>query len=95
MAMIADLYPTRQRATAVSVFYLASPIGASSAYAFGGWIAGHYGWPAAFLVAAVPGMLLALLVLFTVKEPSRESFGALTKAPLLPVWQLLRFFGSI
>lgn len=31
----------------------------------------HYGWRFAFLVLGVPGMIYALVVLFTVKEPAR------------------------
>jgi predicted MFS family arabinose efflux permease len=37
----------------------------------GGLIASEYGWRAGFYVAAVPGLVLALLLWFTVKEPQR------------------------
>jgi predicted MFS family arabinose efflux permease len=38
----------------------------------GGVIAANYGWRAAFFVAGVPGLLLAILLFFTVWEPTRE-----------------------
>ena len=37
----------------------------------GGLVADAYGWRAAFLVAGVPGVLFALLAIFTLKEPRR------------------------
>jgi len=55
MAMISDLFPAKRRATAISTFYLASPIGAMISFAGGGWLAQHYGWRAAFLRWACRG----------------------------------------
>jgi predicted MFS family arabinose efflux permease len=71
MAMISDLYPARRRATAISVFYLASPLGSMISFAGGGWVAQHYGWRWAFLAAAVPGLVLAAVLILTVREPVR------------------------
>jgi predicted MFS family arabinose efflux permease len=71
MAMISDLYPARRRATAISAFYLASPVGAMISFAGGGWVAQHYGWRMAFLAAAVPGLALAAVLILTVREPMR------------------------
>src|SRR5438067_2104235 len=34
----------------------------------------NYGWRSAFFVAGIPGLLLALLLIFTVKEPRRGAF---------------------
>lgn len=71
MAMLSDLYPARRRATAISTFYLASPLGSMISFAGGGWIAQHYGWRWAFLAAAVPGLILAAVLILTVREPMR------------------------
>jgi len=38
----------------------------------GGWINAHYGWRAAFLVMGLPGLVLALVVRMTLKEPRRR-----------------------
>jgi MFS family permease len=41
----------------------------------GGVVAGRYGWRAAFFVAGVPGVALALLTALTLKEPHRHSIS--------------------
>jgi MFS family permease len=102
MSMIADLYPPERRATAISIFYLASPVGAFLSFAGGGAIAARYGWRSAFLLGGVPGLVLAIILFFTVKEPFRgrrdpRPTGA--AATVDPVAQpataaLLRFFWS-
>ena len=83
-SMIADLYPPKERATALSVYSAGLNVGLLIAYFGGGWIAQHYGWRAAFLAAGLPGLLLALLFLFTVEEPTRGHSDGLadqTSAP--------------
>ena len=70
-AMIADYYPIRTRATALGVYALGIPIGTLFGFLAGGWINQYFGWRAAFLVVGLPGLILALLVRFTVREPPR------------------------
>ncbi len=67
---IADLFAPARRNNAISWFYLAIPVGSAIGYIFGGWVAAHYGWRAAFLFAGYPGLLLAFL-LFLLREPAR------------------------
>jgi predicted MFS family arabinose efflux permease len=80
-SMIADLYPPQRRASAIAVFYLASPIGAFFALAAGGRIAAVYGWRWAFLVGGIPGLLLVGLMLLTVREPTRGATDPKLAAP--------------
>src|SRR5690606_20504547 len=42
----------------------------------GGWLGEHVGWRAAFVIVGAPGLVLALLLLFTLKEQPRGSFDA-------------------
>ncbi|MEZ6012330.1 MAG: MFS transporter [Hyphomonas sp.] len=70
-SMIADLYPPKERATAMGIYTTGIGLGVMAGFALGGYIYTHYGWRAAFFVAGIPGILLALLVRFTVKEPDR------------------------
>jgi MFS family permease len=70
-AMIADLYPPQCRATALSVFSMASATGLFVGYMVGGQVAFEHGWRAAFLVLGIPGLLLAALALLTLREPPR------------------------
>jgi len=67
---IADLFPTARRNNAISIFYLAIPVGSALGYILGGAIAARYGWRSAFLWVGYPGLLLAF-VLFLLREPAR------------------------
>jgi MFS family permease len=69
-AWIADLYPSPRRNTALSVFYLAIPVGSALGYLLGGAVAARWGWRSAFLWAGAPGFLLAL-ALAALREPAR------------------------
>ncbi|HNC24318.1 MAG TPA: MFS transporter [Opitutaceae bacterium] len=67
---IADLFPSWRRNNAITVFYLAIPVGSALGYLMGGFMAVHFGWRSAFLWAGYPGLLLAFL-LFLLREPER------------------------
>ncbi len=62
-SLLADYYPKRQRGRIFSIFFAAIPIGSALGYVVGGLMDQHFGWRAAFYVAGLPGLLLALLVL--------------------------------
>lgn len=74
-AWIADLYPTEKRNNALSIFYVAIPVGSALGYIIGGLIAAHYGWRHAFFWAGGPGLLLAFLIL-GLREPERGASDA-------------------
>lgn len=69
-SLVGDLLPASRRARALSVVMLGLPVGLAASYGVGGWVAQHWGWRAAFLVAGVPGVLVALGV-FVIAEPPR------------------------
>ncbi len=74
-AWIADLYAPARRNLALSVFYVAIPVGSALGYLFGGIVAAHWGWRAAFYGAGVPGFLLAVALL-ALREPARGASEA-------------------
>ena len=76
-SIISDYFPKAKRSTAMSVLYLAPPIGAFIGFVGGGLIAQEYGWRATFWIAAMPGFILAALITFTVGEPRRGQFDDL------------------
>ena len=80
-AMIADMYPERIRNKALSVFYLSIPVGAALGYLIAGQLGSTYGWRMPFLVSAAPGVLIAVLILFFVREPERGSADRLQATP--------------
>lgn len=68
-SLIADLFPPERRAGALGILGMSVPIGAFIAYAGGGWVAENFSWRVAFLMAGLPGILIALVIWFTVPDP--------------------------
>lgn len=73
-SMISDTYPPGRRASAISIYTLGVPIGLLIGMLVGAWIAEAYSWRAAFVVVGAPGVLLALIGAFTLKEPHRGRY---------------------
>ena len=70
-SLIADLFPAMLRPLAFSIFALGAPLGAWLGSELAGGVAEAYGWRAAFVVLGLPGLLLAFIILVTIREPSR------------------------
>lgn len=70
-SIISDCFPAERRLMALSVFALGAPIGAWLAADVAGAVAQSYGWRGAFLALGVPGVVLGVLVLVTIREPTR------------------------
>ena len=70
-SILADKFAPAQRPMALTVFALGACLGAWLGSAVAGGVADLYGWRAAFLVLGVPGLILAALVWWTVREPPR------------------------
>ncbi|HJS88890.1 MAG TPA: MFS transporter [Steroidobacteraceae bacterium] len=62
-SLLADCFPRRTRGRAFAVFNMAIPVGAALGYIVGGVMRTHFSWRAAFYVAGVPGVFLALWIL--------------------------------
>lgn len=68
--IINDFYSPGVRSRMLSIYYVGTPLGSAAGLMLGGILGHHYGWRHAFLVAAIPGFLLALLAIF-IREPIR------------------------
>ena len=91
-SIIADLYPPEKRSTAMAIFGTGINWGILIGFLVGGWINEWYGWQAAFVIVGLPGILLALLVRFTVVEPSRGHSEALQQEVAVPgFWEVVGF----
>jgi predicted MFS family arabinose efflux permease len=91
-SMIADYFPPEKRSTAMGFYTLGISAGIMMAYLAGGWVAQNIGWREAFFVVGIPGLLLAVIVRFTLKEPQRgasESRASNAEQPKLV--EVLRF----
>jgi len=93
-SIIADYFPKEKRSTALSIYSLGIPFGQMLAFLAGGWVVQNLGWRKAFFIVGLPGILLALILKLTVKEPIRgatdggagkvsfkEGFAELVKIP--------------
>lgn len=96
--LLADYYPPARRTSVLTTFYAALPMGSALGFMVGGIIGTRLGWRAAFFVAGVPGLLLAIALLLFRDPPrtkgapaSGDGAPAGTGEPR-PGWaQLLRF----
>ena len=69
--IIDDLAPPGGKGKALSIFYLAIPLGYAMGYISGGAISNAWGWRTAFYVAGGPGILLAVACLWIVEPPRK------------------------
>ncbi|MFT5912120.1 MAG: putative MFS family arabinose efflux permease [Paraglaciecola sp.] len=68
---MSDYFPVHQRATALAIYSMGIYIGILAGYSIGGWIDATYGWRMAFFALGIPGIVYALVLFFTVKEPPK------------------------
>ncbi len=82
-SIISDLFKPSERARALAIYSSGITFGVFLAYAFGGWVSDNFGWRSVFIALGVPGIILAFVVWFTVKEPKRGLYEeqASTDAP--------------
>jgi len=88
-SVLADYFPPGRRASAMSVFLLAPPVGAFLGSAGGGWVAQEWGWHAAFYLASLPGLVLAALAWWFVAEPPRGRHDAEASAEVPSIGAVL------
>jgi predicted MFS family arabinose efflux permease len=84
-ALLASLFPVRMRSTVLGAFLAAGLVGSVLGVVVGGVIAERWGWQAGFGAVGVPGLILAVLFLLTVRDyktvalPAQRT-GATTKS---------------
>jgi len=67
-SLISDYVPRSRRATALAFYSMGVPLGSLLGMTLGGVIADAYGWRAAFFIVGMPGIALAALAAWTLKE---------------------------
>lgn len=105
VSLIADQFPRRQLATAMSVYQMGSFTGAGIAYALGAFVVGRvdvpgrvalpwgteiFPWQTVFFWVGLPGLLVALLALF-IREPRREAASAQAREAEVPLRDVLQY----
>ena len=70
-SIISDYFPPERRGTALSIYSMGIYIGILVGYTTGGWLDQNYGWRIAFYAIGIPGVILAIILYLTVKEPPK------------------------
>ena len=81
LSLLSDIFPQERRASALGIFYLATGIGAIIAFLFGSFIAATFGWRITFLIGGLPGLVLAPVLIWTLKEPRRGAMDPASEPP--------------
>jgi MFS family permease len=71
MSLIADYYHRKTRPKVIAIFNMGASASAFIVTPIIALVADHYGWRMAFIVLGIPGVLVSLLLRFTVREPVR------------------------
>ena len=70
-SIIGDYFPARSRAKAMAIFGLGVPLGGVIANLLGGPITDALSWRYAFIIFAIPGIPVAIMLWMTGREPPR------------------------
>ena len=88
-SLLGDHYPPARRTSATTVIWLGAPVGAVVGSIAGGWFAQYIGWRQWFFALAVPAAVIAVIAVFTLREPVRGMSDpqglARGKPPSIPV----------
>ena len=90
-ALIAGYFPANKRGLPLAAFSLGVPIGIMTGLMLGGWLNQAAGWRQTLILAGFPGLILAVLVVLTVRTPTQATAMARkhTDIALLPSLRLL------
>ena len=90
-SIVSDIFPAEQRATALSIYSLGVYGGILVGTVGGAYLVQYFDWRTAFVVVGMPGILMALVVRFVVKEPPRGMAEAREDVAPPGFFQAIRF----
>lgn len=70
-SLISDYFEPKRRSTALSIYSMGVYGGIFVGLMVGGIVAERYGWRVAFLLVGLPGLVLAVIMKLTLREPPR------------------------
>jgi predicted MFS family arabinose efflux permease len=96
-SIITDYFPAEKRPMALGFVLGGGSIAYMITFAIGGWVAQNWGWRYVFFIVGLPGIIVALTIFLTVREPMR---GAMEKSraavePAPPLWETLGHLFSL
>ena len=92
-SIVSDIFPPERRASALAFYSTGVNVGIMFGFLLGGWLNDLFDWRTAFIVVGLPGIVLALVVRFTLAEPIRGGaegrHDSANLTPFIDVLQLL------
>jgi predicted MFS family arabinose efflux permease len=79
-AILSGTFSPRALPGAMSIFSCGSGIGLTLGLVLGGVLATEFGWRMALVLLGIPGLLLAPVVYFTLRNPSQPAHGSMSLA---------------
>jgi predicted MFS family arabinose efflux permease len=97
MSLVGDLHPRERRGFAIGCVYIGSAVGVGAGAFLAGYLNDLFGWRVAFLAMGFPGLVVAALLVLTVKEPVRGLFDGGAAAPehAGSTWVGLKYLWSV
>jgi MFS transporter, Spinster family, sphingosine-1-phosphate transporter len=77
-SLLADYYSRAERPRAVGIYMQGPQVSLVIGYFLAGWLNELYGWRMTFILLGLPGLLLAALAQFTLREPRRQMAAPVT-----------------
>ena len=84
-SIIADYFPPQRRGFAMATLMLGGSLGMMLGFVVGGIIAEAYSWRVALVSVGLPGLLLAVVIARSLREPARGTFDTETPRPPPPI----------
>lgn len=75
-SVISDYFRAQDRPAAIGIFSTGASLGIFVGLLLGGWLSETYGWRETLVLIGLPGVLVSLLMLATLREPLRGMSGA-------------------
>jgi predicted MFS family arabinose efflux permease len=82
-SLVSDYVPAHKRATVFALLNTSVPAGVFAGMIIGGWVNASHGWRGALMIVGIPGILVALLIRLSLREPRRglSDVAAVSTAP--------------
>ena len=74
VSILSDYFEPHELSKAMGIFMLGAVFGPMVGFAVGGMLAEAYGWRWMFILLGLPGVLLGIIMYFTIREPERGRF---------------------
>jgi predicted MFS family arabinose efflux permease len=91
MSMLADLFPPERRTRAFAILAAQAPIGVAIGALVAGFAREWIGWRGALTIVGIPGLLFAIVVWRTLREPTRGHWHMGPTEPSATMRETMRF----